>query len=52
MKYNMEELPVLKNLNVIIENGWKVRLQNLISRERIYVYAFAYLHLHRLSFTK
>ncbi|KAI8429874.1 hypothetical protein MSG28_000366 [Choristoneura fumiferana] len=24
MKYNMEELPVLKNLNVIIENGWKV----------------------------
>ncbi|XP_063393657.1 ATP-binding cassette subfamily C member 4-like [Cydia fagiglandana] len=24
MKYNTEDLPILKNLNVVIENGWKV----------------------------
>lgn len=25
MKYTPEDLPVLKNLNLVIESGWKVR---------------------------
>ena len=27
MKYTPEDLPVLKNLNLVIESGWKVKIQ-------------------------